>query len=166
MKHQDLMKKRFVFVALGSKPYNSLTVGEFLHHTFHTGDSLFILLSMWASYSLRESPPPRKSGRVTHPQSTDRVYKAFRLLESMGELLTHSQRTGFIQHFASYKVWASYSPTVNGQGLYSISPPRKYGRGTHPQSTDRVYTASRLLENMGELLTHSQRTRFIQHIAS
>ena len=34
------------FVLLGSKPYDSLTVGEFLAHTFHEGDSLFILLSM------------------------------------------------------------------------------------------------------------------------
>ena len=42
-------------------------------------------------------------------KSTDRVYTAFRLLESIGELrgestgelLTHSQRTGFIQHFAA-----------------------------------------------------------------
>ena len=25
------------------------------------------------------------------------------------------------------RVWASYSPTVNGQGLYTISPLRKYG---------------------------------------
>ena len=88
--------------------------------------------------------PLRKSGRVTYPQSTDRVYTAFRLLESTGELLTHSQRTRFIQHFASCKVRVSYSPTVNGQGLYSISPLRKYGRVTHPQSTDRVYTVFRL----------------------
>ena len=43
-------------VVPGSKPYDSLTVGEFLAHTFHTGDSLFVLLSMWASYSPRESP--------------------------------------------------------------------------------------------------------------
>ena len=59
----------------------------------------------------------------------------FRLLESMGELFTHSQRTGFIQYFASWKIWASYSPTV----------------------TDRVYTAVRLFESMGVLLTRSQR---------
>ena len=44
------------FVLLGSKLYDSSSVGEFLAHTFHTGDSLFILLSMWASYSPRESP--------------------------------------------------------------------------------------------------------------
>ena len=44
------------FVVLGSKPYDSLTVDEFLANTFHIGDSLFILLSMWASCSPRESP--------------------------------------------------------------------------------------------------------------
>ena len=60
---------------------------------------------------------------------------------------------------------SSFSPTVNGQGLYSISPLRKYGRVTHPQSTDRVYTVFRLLERMGELLTHSQRTALIHHFA-
>ena len=30
-------------------------MGVFLAHTFHIGNSLFILLSMWASYSPRES---------------------------------------------------------------------------------------------------------------
>ena len=44
------------FVLLGSKLYDSSSVGEFLAHTFHTGDSLLILLSVWASYSPRESP--------------------------------------------------------------------------------------------------------------
>ena len=34
------------FVVLGSKPYDSLTVGEFLAHIFHIGDSLFILLGV------------------------------------------------------------------------------------------------------------------------
>ena len=29
------------------------------------------------------------------------------------------------KHVASERVWASYSPTVNGQGLYSISPLKK-----------------------------------------
>ena len=43
------------FVLLGSKPYDSLTVGEFLAHTFHIDDSLFILLRMWVSYSPGES---------------------------------------------------------------------------------------------------------------
>ena len=86
---------------------------------------------------------------------TGRLYTAFRLLESLDELLTHSQRTGFTQHFASWKVWTSYSPTVNGQALHSISPPRKSGRVTHSQSTDRVYTAFHLLESMGESLTQS-----------
>ena len=43
------------FVLLRSKLYDSLTVDEFLAHTFHTGDSLFILLSMWVSYSPSES---------------------------------------------------------------------------------------------------------------
>ena len=41
------------FLVLGSQPYVSLTVGEFLAHTFHIGDSLFILLIVWASYSPR-----------------------------------------------------------------------------------------------------------------
>ena len=45
----------------------------------------------------------------------------------------------------------------SGQGLSSNSPLRKYGRVTHPQSTDRIYTAFRLLESMGELLVHCQR---------
>ena len=31
-------------------------------------------------------------------------------------------------------VWVSYYPRVNGQGLYSISPLRKHGRVSHPQS--------------------------------
>ena len=105
----------------------------------------------------------------------------------MGELLAHSQRTGFIQYFASLEVLASYSPTVNRQGLYSILPLKKYGGVTQPQSRDRVYTAFRLLESMGELLTqstnrvytafhllesmgellnHRQRTGFIQHFTS
>ena len=30
-------------------------MGEFLAHSFHIGDSLVVLLSMWASYSPRES---------------------------------------------------------------------------------------------------------------
>ena len=47
---------QLTFVVLGSKLYDSLTVGEFLTHTFHIGDSLFILLSTWASDSPRESP--------------------------------------------------------------------------------------------------------------
>ena len=40
---------------LGSKLYDSSAVRGCVAHTFHTGDSLFILLSMWASYSPRES---------------------------------------------------------------------------------------------------------------
>ena len=43
------------FVTLGSKLYDWLTVGEFLTHTFHVGNSLVILLSMWVSYSHRQS---------------------------------------------------------------------------------------------------------------
>ena len=43
-------------IVLGSKLYDSLTVCQFLAHTFHIGDSLFILLNMWASCSPRESP--------------------------------------------------------------------------------------------------------------
>ena len=43
------------FVVPGSELYNSLTVGEFLAHTFHIDDSLFILLRMWVSYSPGES---------------------------------------------------------------------------------------------------------------
>ena len=38
---------------------------------------------------------------VVARKSMDRVYTAFRLLESMGELFAHSQRTGFIQCFTS-----------------------------------------------------------------
>ena len=34
---------RLTFVVVGSKPYDSLTVGEFLAHTSHIGDSLFIV---------------------------------------------------------------------------------------------------------------------------
>ena len=60
-------------------------------------------------------------------------------------------------YVASERVWASHTPTVNGQGLYSISALKKYGPVTHLQSTDRVYTAFRLLESMGKLLTHSKR---------
>ena len=45
--------------------------------------------------------PLREYGQITRPQSTDKVYTVFHLLKSMGELLTHSQRTGFMQHFAS-----------------------------------------------------------------
>ena len=48
---------------------------------------------------------------ITHPQSTDRVYTAFRLLESMGEFLTHNQRilvvhisTLFICSFTKFEV--------------------------------------------------------------
>ena len=44
-----------IIVVLGSKPYDSLTVDEFLAPYFHVGKLLFILLSMWASYSPRES---------------------------------------------------------------------------------------------------------------
>ena len=44
------------FVVLGSKPYDLLTEGEFLAPSFRIGDSLFILISMWASYSPGESP--------------------------------------------------------------------------------------------------------------
>ena len=84
----------------------------------------------------------------------------------MSDFLAHGQQTGFIQYFARQKVWVSYSPTVNGLGLYSIPLPRKYGRVTHPQSMDKVYTVFLLLESMGELLTHSQRTGFIQHFPS
>ena len=58
-------------------------------------------------------------------------------------------------HAAFERAWANYSPTVNGQGLYSVSPCRKYERVTQPQSTDRVYTAFRLVESMSELLTQS-----------
>ena len=36
----------------------------------------------------------------TRPQSTDRFYTVFGLLKSLGELLTHSQWTGFKQYFA------------------------------------------------------------------
>ena len=49
------MLHTLTFIVLGSKLYDLLTVGEFLTHTFHIGDSLFILLSIWASYSPRES---------------------------------------------------------------------------------------------------------------
>ena len=48
-------KWKLTSVVIGSKLYDPLSVGEFLAHTFHIGNSLFILLSMWASYSLRES---------------------------------------------------------------------------------------------------------------
>ena len=49
-------------------------------------------------------------------------WKAFCLRGSVGELLTHSQQPELIKHFASLNAWASYSPTVNIQGVYSISP--------------------------------------------
>ena len=58
--------------------------------------------------------PLKEYGQVTRPQSTDRVYTVFRLLENMCKLLTHSNR----------------------QGLYSITPLGKHGRVTHPQSTN------------------------------
>ena len=51
-----LFKPGLTFVALGSKLHDSLTVVEFLAHTFHKGNLLFVLLSMWVSYSPRESP--------------------------------------------------------------------------------------------------------------
>ena len=50
-----LFKPGLTFVALGSKLHDSLTVVEFLAHTFHKGNLLFVLLSMWVSYSPRES---------------------------------------------------------------------------------------------------------------
>ena len=43
------------FVVLSSKLYDSSNVGEFLTHSFHKGELLFILLCMWASYSPKES---------------------------------------------------------------------------------------------------------------
>ena len=41
---------------LNSKPYDSLTVGQSPAYIFHSENSLFILLSMWARYSPREDP--------------------------------------------------------------------------------------------------------------
>ena len=41
---------------LNSKPYDSLTVGQSPAYIFHSDNSLFILLSMWARYSPREDP--------------------------------------------------------------------------------------------------------------
>ena len=83
-----------------------------------------------------------------------------------GHVAQSQSTSGHKKHVGSEKLWVNYSPTVNGQGLYSILPFRKYGRVTHTQSMDRVYTAFCLLESMGELLIHSQWTGFIQHFAS
>ena len=47
--------RKLTFIVLGSKLYDSLSVDEFLTHIFFIGELLFILLSIWASYSSRES---------------------------------------------------------------------------------------------------------------
>ena len=39
-----------MMMMIGTKPYDSFAVGEFLALTFHIADSLFMLLNMWASY--------------------------------------------------------------------------------------------------------------------
>ena len=80
------------------------------------------------------SLPHRRPNRSRH-----RTVLVFSL---HGHVTQSLSTNGNEKHVASERVWASYSPTVNGQGLY-ISPLRKYGR-----------------------VTHSQRTGFIQHFAS
>ena len=93
----------FIFVVLGSKPYNSLTVGVFFAHTFHTGDSLFTVLGMWASYSPRQSPGMLAAQSLTmapetkHPSSkrhrTDNAaYNQCQLKEKDKKRHTHIKR--------------------------------------------------------------------------
>ena len=51
VKTQSLRVLPSILVVLESKSFDSLTVGEFLTHTFYMGDSLFNLISMWARKS-------------------------------------------------------------------------------------------------------------------
>ena len=112
-------------------------------------------------------PPPHPPPPVQLTTQSVKALSWITFVLSLHGRVTQSQSTnGNRRHVTCGSVWAGYSPRVNGQSLYSILPLRKYGRVTHPQSTDRVYTVFRLLESMGELLTHSQRTGFIQYFAS
>ena len=63
-------RAHLTFVVLDPKLYDPLTVGEFLAHTFHIGDSPFILLCMWASYSPRESLGMRAAQAFTMTPET------------------------------------------------------------------------------------------------
>ena len=80
-------------VGRGSKPCYSLTVGELLTQTFHTDDSVFILLTMWESYSPRHFIQTIRclscsaSGRVTRPDISYGRFGVY-LTHHVEELLT------------------------------------------------------------------------------
>ena len=115
----------------------------------------------WLSFM--PPPPPNTHTHTPLTQSIEGLNWLV-LVFSLHGSITQSHN-GNKRHVASERVWVSFSPTVNWQGLYSISSRRKYGRVIHPQSTDRVYTAFHLLESIGELLTHSQQI-WVVHISA